>query len=354
MNTNKYDVFISSKSEDYPLANQIYEFLVNHGINVFFADVRLKELGAAEYSEAIDNAIDNSRHMIVVGSTRENIESKWVKTEWRSFSNELRAERKSGNLITVLHGISPSDLPLTLRNVQSFTFDNYQNDILGYLGDVGTIHKVKKNKVDNIKALFNNKHSYLLFIASALISLFVTLILSNCIVSDRDVYNYLESSYIKDKTTALNNIDGKIKIIAGQMDSAYHVAVRLSKDLEDEPIASLEEMEYGTLEYNGDNKAKYTIAKYPLEVNETLRDYVQCMIIYNDDFELLDSLSAEYNKIEKRQFDPHQCSDNEYSIARFGIIIGNVWFSIFIGLIYLLCFSITIMSLALSTRFKIK
>lgn len=354
MNTNKYDVFISSKSEDYPLANQIYEFLVNHGINVFFADVRLKELGAAEYSEAIDNAIDNARHMIVVGSTRENIESKWVKTEWRSFSDELRAERKSGNLITVLHGISPSDLPLTLRNVQSFTFDNFQNDILGYLGDVSTIHKVKKNNIDNFKSLFNNKHFHLFFIAGAFISLLSTFFVSNSIVSDREVYNYLEDSYSKEKQVALNNIDGKIKIIAGQMDSAYHVAVRLSKELEDDPITSLEEMEYGTLEYNGDNKAKYTIAKYPLEVNETLRDYVQCMNIYNDDFELLDSINAEYDKIARSRFNPLLYSDNDYIKARLEIIIGDIKFSFMIVIIFMLFFMITIICLVLSTQFKRK
>ena len=178
--------------------------------------------------------------------------------------------------------------------------------------------------------------------------------MSNSIVSDREVYNYLEDSYSKEKQVALNNIDGKIKIIAGQMDSAYHVAVRLSKELEDDPITSLEEMEYGTLEYNGDNKAKYTIAKYPLEVNETLRDYVQCMNIYNDDFELLDSINAEYDKIARSRFNPLLYSDNDYIKARLEIIIGDIKFSFMIVIIFMLFFMITIICLVLSTQFKRK
>ena len=108
----KYDVFISSKSEDYRIANDVYNFLASNDVKVFFADAQLKELGTSEYSDVIDNVIDSVKHMIVVGSKIEYIESKWVKTEWRAFTDEIRAGRKSGNIITILDGLSPAELPL--------------------------------------------------------------------------------------------------------------------------------------------------------------------------------------------------------------------------------------------------
>ena len=54
----KYDVFISSKSEDYPIAEKVYDFLVANGLTVFLASTELSRIGEAEYSEAVDAAID--------------------------------------------------------------------------------------------------------------------------------------------------------------------------------------------------------------------------------------------------------------------------------------------------------
>ena len=59
----EYDVFISSKSEDYPIAEQIYDFLHSKGLSVFLASKKLDEIGEAQYALAIDEAIDKSNHM---------------------------------------------------------------------------------------------------------------------------------------------------------------------------------------------------------------------------------------------------------------------------------------------------
>lgn len=63
----KYDVFISSKSEDYPIAEKVYDFLVDNGLTVFLASRELRRIGEAEYSEAVDAAIDGSHHMVISG-----------------------------------------------------------------------------------------------------------------------------------------------------------------------------------------------------------------------------------------------------------------------------------------------
>lgn len=56
----KYGVFISSMSEDYPIAEKVYDFLVANGLTVFLAITELRRIGEAEYSEAVDAAIDVS------------------------------------------------------------------------------------------------------------------------------------------------------------------------------------------------------------------------------------------------------------------------------------------------------
>lgn len=130
----KYDVFISSKSEDYPIAEKVYDFLVANGLTVFLASRELNHIGEAEYSEAVDSAIDATHHMIVVTTSIDNIKSKWVKHEWTTFANELRSNYKEGNLLTILgSNVQLKDLPITLRHKQSFSVKSYKENILDYL-----------------------------------------------------------------------------------------------------------------------------------------------------------------------------------------------------------------------------
>lgn len=130
----KYDVFISSKSEDYPYAEDVYNFLCDKGLRVFFADKELEKMGEDEYGNAIDEALDATAHMIVVASSCEHVKSKWVKYEWRTFRNDINSEYREGNLLTVLIGIEPKVLPAGLRHQQSFNFDGFcDGRILNFL-----------------------------------------------------------------------------------------------------------------------------------------------------------------------------------------------------------------------------
>ena len=109
-------VFISAKSQDYPVAQRYHEHLTKCGIRCFLGEVSLKELGISDYREAIDDALDEATHMIVVTSSRENVRSSWVKAEWGLFINEKRSDRKSGNLVTIIVGdMQIKDLPASLR-----------------------------------------------------------------------------------------------------------------------------------------------------------------------------------------------------------------------------------------------
>lgn len=158
----KYNVFISSKSEDYHLAEQVYNFLKENGLKVFLASRELDRLGEAQYADAIDEALDHTTHMIVVASSVEHIKSKWVKSEWSTFSNDLKSGYRSGNLLNVLtKDIKLKDLPASIRHNQSFTFENYKEHILSYLqedeNELSAKLEAAKQEISHLKDILSDK-----------------------------------------------------------------------------------------------------------------------------------------------------------------------------------------------------
>ncbi|MCD4785056.1 MAG: toll/interleukin-1 receptor domain-containing protein [Candidatus Eremiobacteraeota bacterium] len=114
-----YDVFISCKSEDFPLARQLHEYLWKNRFRVFFSEFSLPQKGTAAFRENIDEALDASEHLIVVASSAEHLKSRWVKAEWGAFVNEVRSGRKDGNVVTIIFGdVEIKDMPLALRQYE--------------------------------------------------------------------------------------------------------------------------------------------------------------------------------------------------------------------------------------------
>ncbi|MBP3590541.1 MAG: toll/interleukin-1 receptor domain-containing protein, partial [Muribaculaceae bacterium] len=72
---DKYDVFISCKSEDYVYAEDIYTFLRDNGINAFLTSKELRSLGESEYRKAITSVLKDVEHIIVFASKAEYIDS---------------------------------------------------------------------------------------------------------------------------------------------------------------------------------------------------------------------------------------------------------------------------------------
>ena len=139
----QYDVFISCKSEDYPFAKKVYKYLKELNYNVFLADEELRKKGIAEYGKIIDEALDSATHMIIIASKPEYIESSYVQSEWRTFIEEKRTGRKTGNIITIIN-FDVSSLPISLRQFESFDFKHY-SEICAYLPI-----KDKKKNIENV------------------------------------------------------------------------------------------------------------------------------------------------------------------------------------------------------------
>lgn len=129
-----YDVFISSKKEDYSYAEVIFKYLCDNGLSVFIASESLKGLGNTAYLDEIDKALESCTHMIVFTTKREYAESTFVKEEWQTFRNEKLSGRKTGNLLTIIgEGLKITELPLGLRRYEVIPFESFKETILNYV-----------------------------------------------------------------------------------------------------------------------------------------------------------------------------------------------------------------------------
>ena len=139
----EYDVFICHKSEDTILASKVYKFLKGNMINPFIDKECLPELGKSEYQEAIMEALNNSKHFVIVISNLDYIKQGWVKEELDTFAQELREGRKTGNLLflvtsNIMEEIIKTNktcLPLQYRKFEIMLINEYQDKILTYLRD---------------------------------------------------------------------------------------------------------------------------------------------------------------------------------------------------------------------------
>ena len=146
----RYDIFISAKTtdkdgertKDSHIAERLYDFLSAQGLSVFFSLKALEQLGTARYYDAIDDALEVSSFLIAVGCSRDNLESKWVKKEWSSFSNSILSGTKlpPTDVYTVYEDMSLKELPWSLRDNQAFdasesgSFEKLYNYIRNAMG----------------------------------------------------------------------------------------------------------------------------------------------------------------------------------------------------------------------------
>jgi hypothetical protein len=127
---DKFQVFISFKNldengtptEDRRLAEEVHAFLTGKGLRVFMSTVTLEQLGVAAYKKAIDDALDSSSAVVVVGTSRDNLDSPWVRYEWDSYFNDiLTGVRPSGRVFAYVKGVPTRELPRPLRQTTTIS-----------------------------------------------------------------------------------------------------------------------------------------------------------------------------------------------------------------------------------------
>lgn len=150
-------VFISFKhlekggrlSRDSKLANEVHDFLVQRGLEVFFSSVSLERMGVAAYKQAIDDALDRTDVLVAVGTSREHLLSEWVRYEWDSFANDILSGLKPyGRIFAYVESLPMADLPRALRQTQAIQHGPHSLDLL---------HRFIINATDSVSAVYTSE-----------------------------------------------------------------------------------------------------------------------------------------------------------------------------------------------------
>lgn len=103
------------------LSINAYQVSAMFVISVFYSEVTLEQHGTSVYKQHIDRALEAAKVIVVVGTSVDNIESKWVRYEWDSFFNDIISGVKpEGRVFTYIESIDFSALPFALRQTQGF------------------------------------------------------------------------------------------------------------------------------------------------------------------------------------------------------------------------------------------
>lgn len=125
----EYDVFISFKNsdgngnltEDCAIAGELYKELEKKNIHSFYSNTRLFEFGEAAYKEAIENALDQAKVLIVIATNVEYLQTRWVTYERESFHEDILSGRKKNAVIVpYLKNVVGNDVPRSLRSYETF------------------------------------------------------------------------------------------------------------------------------------------------------------------------------------------------------------------------------------------
>ena len=134
-----FDIFISYKetdvngarTKDSIVAQDLYEKLTAEGYKVFFSRITLEDKIGTEYEPYIYAALASSKVMITVCSSKENIESVWVKNEWSRFLSFMGKD-SGKTFIPLYFDMDRSALPDDFAHMPSYDIktDGFEQDLI--------------------------------------------------------------------------------------------------------------------------------------------------------------------------------------------------------------------------------
>lgn len=121
-----FDVFICYKetdedgerTNDSVIAQEIYDFLTEKGLKVFFARITLEDKLGKQYEPYIYAALHSAKVMLAVGTKYEYYDAVWVKNEWARYLDMMRTDKNKA-LIPCFKGIDAYDMPREFKNLQA-------------------------------------------------------------------------------------------------------------------------------------------------------------------------------------------------------------------------------------------
>ena len=128
---SNYDVFISYRNtddnghttKDAAMAEALYFALREKGYNPFFSKYSISNDGRSDYVTLINEALESSKNFIAIGTSRKNLDSKWVKHETNTFIALMNgSEEETRTLLSYRSKDFPEEeLPTSFKAYQSYT-----------------------------------------------------------------------------------------------------------------------------------------------------------------------------------------------------------------------------------------
>lgn len=140
--SGKFDLFICHKSDDADIAEDLYFFMKRNMKEAFFDKESLPEMSESQYRKAIMQALDGSKHFVVVFSNLEYLDSYWVNLEMDIFQSEIdEGRKKDSNFIMIVTNSvyeqiissNKSVLPIGFRRCEIMRVDEYKTKLLNYI-----------------------------------------------------------------------------------------------------------------------------------------------------------------------------------------------------------------------------
>lgn len=139
-----FDIFIcyketdslGNRTQDSVYAQDIYYALTKEGFKVFFSRITLENKLGSAYEPYIFAALNSAKVMLVVGTSKDNLNAVWVKNEWSRYLSLIKTGSKK-SIIPVYKDMSPYDMPEEFKYLQSQDMSK-----IGFLQDL--IHGVNK------------------------------------------------------------------------------------------------------------------------------------------------------------------------------------------------------------------
>lgn len=143
-----YQVFISFKktvpgtknelTKEFTIASELFNFLEENGYKnqVFFSEHELEETGSSDFSDKIDQGLEESRVLVLICDNPDYLHDGWVKDEWSTFTGEIKSKRKNGTVFCLnTDGLDMGKVPVGLRKYSFFTYPDGMSHLLNYINN---------------------------------------------------------------------------------------------------------------------------------------------------------------------------------------------------------------------------
>ena len=134
-----FDIFISYKetgengarTKDSIKAQELYDKLTAEGYKVFFSRITLEDKIGTEYEPYIYAALASSKIMLVIGSSKDNLEAVWVKNEWSRYLSFVQRDSEK-TLIPLYFDMDKADLPEEFAHLTAYdmTVDGFEQELI--------------------------------------------------------------------------------------------------------------------------------------------------------------------------------------------------------------------------------